>query len=154
LKTFIATNSTKSPTFNITSTLNSNNELQLSFHPNTLLERVRNVVFFRRPRTLFKGFTVPDWAQSQTGEGGFDVDTHSRAAWSNAMSDLHSEWTPVQFEGQRLEPNPLQAFRVENIFGGFSSKLFYNEVPNPQWIRHGGHLDNRDRSLYSFKWAN
>lgn len=34
------------------------------FHPETLLERVRDVNFFRRPRTLFKGFRVPDWATS------------------------------------------------------------------------------------------
>jgi len=32
------------------------------FHPHTLLERVRDVNFYRRPRTLFKGFRVPDWA--------------------------------------------------------------------------------------------
>ena len=32
------------------------------FHPNTLLERVRNVSFYRRPRTIYKGFRVPDWA--------------------------------------------------------------------------------------------
>ena len=32
------------------------------FHPTTILERVRDVSFYRRPRTLFKGFKVPDWA--------------------------------------------------------------------------------------------
>ena len=35
------------------------------FHPETLLERVRSVRFHRNPRTLFKGFTVPDWATAQ-----------------------------------------------------------------------------------------
>lgn len=41
-----------------------------------------------------------------------------------------------------------------------SSRLFYNEVPKPTWIRYGGHLlDNkendreRDRHLYSFTHA-
>lgn len=34
------------------------------FHPETILERVRNVHLYRRPRMMFKGFTVPDWAQS------------------------------------------------------------------------------------------
>ena len=32
------------------------------FHPTTLLERVRDISFYRRTRTLYKGFTVPDWA--------------------------------------------------------------------------------------------
>ena len=39
------------------------------FHPHTLLERVRNVAFHRRPRTLYKGFTVPDWAKAENDEG-------------------------------------------------------------------------------------
>merc|ERR1711990_295347 len=34
------------------------------FHPTTLLERIRDVRFYRQPRTLFKGFTVPDWAKA------------------------------------------------------------------------------------------
>jgi len=37
---------------------------------------------------------------------------------------------------------------------GFSSRLFYNEVPNPTWLRHGGHLDDPDKWLYSFTHAN
>jgi hypothetical protein len=32
------------------------------FHPATLQEKIRDVKFFRNPRTLYKGFTVPDWA--------------------------------------------------------------------------------------------
>jgi len=39
------------------------------FHPETLLERVRDVSFYRRPRTLFKGFKVPDWATSEKMNG-------------------------------------------------------------------------------------
>ena len=50
------------------------------FHPETLLERVRDVAFYRRPRTIFKGFRVPDWAQSQKMHG-WDVDAYSRQAW-------------------------------------------------------------------------
>lgn len=69
------------------------------------------------------------------------------------MNDLKSEWTPVQFEGQRLDPNPLNALRIENFGGGFSSRLFYNEVPQNRWFRDGGHRDSADKSLYSFKWA-
>jgi len=34
------------------------------FHPNTLLERVRDTRFIRNPRTIFKGFKVPEWATS------------------------------------------------------------------------------------------
>jgi hypothetical protein len=34
-----------------------------------LLERVRDVSFYRRPRTLFKGFRVPDWATSEKRNG-------------------------------------------------------------------------------------
>jgi hypothetical protein len=33
---------------------------------------------------------------------------------------------------------------------GHSSRYFYNEVPNPQVHRHGGHLDNIESELYSF----
>jgi hypothetical protein len=39
------------------------------FHPETLLERVRDVAFYRRPRTLFKGFKVPDWATAEKRHG-------------------------------------------------------------------------------------
>lgn len=35
------------------------------FHPSTLLERVKDVAFYRRPRTIFKGFSVPDWATAE-----------------------------------------------------------------------------------------
>ena len=59
----------------------------------------------------------------------------------------------MQFSGERLEPNPLQWFRLEQWGKGTSSRLFYNEVPNPTWFRYGGHLDNPDRTLYSFKDA-
>jgi hypothetical protein len=39
------------------------------FHPENLLERVRDVSFYRRPRTLFKGFKVPDWATADNMNG-------------------------------------------------------------------------------------
>ena len=40
-----------------------------NFHPESLLERVRDVSFYRRPRTLFKGFKVPDWATADKRNG-------------------------------------------------------------------------------------
>jgi len=61
-----------------------------------MLERVRNVRFFRQPRTIFKGFRVPDWANAKEHDG-WEYDAYSRTAWENAMHDLHSEWTPTQF---------------------------------------------------------
>lgn len=39
------------------------------FHPESLLERVRDVNFYRRTRTLYKGFKVPEWAQSDKMNG-------------------------------------------------------------------------------------
>jgi len=33
------------------------------------LERVRDTSFHRRPRTIFKGFTVPDWATAEKRHG-------------------------------------------------------------------------------------
>lgn len=39
------------------------------FHPSSLLERVRDVSFYRRPRTIFKGFRVPDWATAEKMNG-------------------------------------------------------------------------------------
>ena len=130
------------------------------FHPHTLLERVRNVAFHRRPRTLYKGFTVPDWAKAENDEG-WQFDHYSQQAWANCMNDLHSEWTPMQFNGDRQEPNILQWLRFEQYGKGLSSRLFYNEVPQPTWFRYGGHmLENkdsereRDRLLYSFTNSN
>lgn len=129
------------------------------FHPTTVLERVRDVRFYRNPRTMFKGFKVPDWATAKE-QHGWEVDAYSRQAWENCMHDMHSEWTPTQFAGERQEPNVLQWFRLEQWGQGFSSRLFYNEVPSPSWWRYGGHmLENkdsdkeRDRLLYSFTHA-
>ncbi len=34
------------------------------FHPSTYNERIRQVAAYRRPRILFKGYKVPDWAQA------------------------------------------------------------------------------------------
>jgi hypothetical protein len=122
------------------------------FHPDTLLERVRDVNFYRRPRTLFKGFKVPDWATSDKRHG-WEMDAYSRQAWDNAMSDFNSEWTPMQFTGERMEPNIIEWFRFEQWGKGSSSRLFYNEVPHPTWFRYGGHLDNPEDTLYSFTKA-
>lgn len=60
----------------------------------------------------------------------------------------------MQTTGQRLEPNPLNWFRFEHVGKGAASKLFYNEVPKPTWYRHQGHLENPDKTLYSFTHAN
>ena len=116
------------------------------------MERVRDVNFYRRPRTLFKGFKVPDWATAEK-QHGWELDAYSRQAWENAMHDMNSEWTPMQFAGERLEPNVLQWFRLEQWGKGNSSRLFYNEVPKPTWFRYGGHFDETSKSLFSFKDA-
>jgi hypothetical protein len=55
--------------------------------------------------------------------------------------------------GERLEPNIIQWFRMEQWGKGASSRLFYNEVPHPTWFRYGGHLDNPEKVLYSFTHA-
>ena len=120
-----------------------------NFHPANLQERVRDVSFYRRPRTLFKGFKVPDWAQASK-MNGWEVDAYSRAAWDKAMHEFNSEWTPMQFFGERQEPNVLQWFRMEQGGKGTGSRLFYNEVPHPYWIRHNGHMENPEDILYSF----
>lgn len=122
-----------------------------NFHPSSLLERVRDVSFYRRPRTIFKGFKVPDWATAGN-TSGWECDGYSRDAWENAMHEFHSECTPNPFFGERQEPNPLQWFRLEQFGKGMSSRLFYNEVPEPWWHRHQGHMDidQRDELLYSF----
>lgn len=52
------------------------------------------------------------------------------------MHDFHAEATPMQFAGERQEPNVLEWLRIEQVGKGASSRLFYNEVPQPLWIRH------------------
>lgn len=135
------------------------------FHPETLLERVREIAFYRQPRRIFKGFRVPDWAQAQNFHG-WDVDLYSRKAWNEAQQDLRAEWTPTQFRGERQEPNILQWFRMEQYGDGNGERLFYNEVPNTDnyksWWRLGGHYTQEDgnhdaeqnRRLHSFTYAN
>jgi len=68
------------------------------------------------------------------------------------MHEFHSEATPMPFFGERQEPNPLQWFRLEQYGKGNSSRLYFNEVPEPWWHRHQGHLDadQKDELLYSF----
>ena len=101
---------------------------------------------------MFKGFKVPDWATS-TQQHGWELDTYSRQAWDNALHDLNSEWTPTQFSGERLEPNIINWFRLEQWGKGNSSRLFYNETPHPRWSRLGGHLDDPEKNLFSFSNA-
>lgn len=130
------------------------------FHPETLLERVRDVRFYRMPRTLFKGFTVPDWARSKQ-KHGWEIDVYSRNVWEQALDDVKAETTPCPFPGDRLKPNPLNMLRGEFVGQGYSSRLFYNEVPQPTWWRSNGHIlanpeDEKERfkTLYSFTHAN
>lgn len=122
------------------------------FHPETLLERVRDVSFYRRPRTLFKGFRVPDWATAEKVYG-WQQDAYSKTAWENAMQDMLAESTPMPFVGERQEPNPLQWLRFEQVGKGNSSRLYYNEVPQTWWHRQQGHIDNPDEFFYSFTHA-
>jgi len=124
------------------------------FHPTTLLERVRDVAFYRRPRTLFKGFRVPEWATASKSKG-YEQDMYSRDAWDQAVHEVHADATPVPFFGERQEPNPLQWLRLEHAAHGSGSRLFYNEVPEPWWNRHLGHIDpeRKDDLLYSFTHA-
>mmetsp|Transcript_715 Transcript_715/g.837 ORF Transcript_715/g.837 Transcript_715/m.837 type:complete len:353 (-) Transcript_715:33-1091(-) len=124
-----------------------------NFHPSTLNERVRAVHFYRKPKTLFKGFSVPDWAQAQKRDG-YDIDVqYSIKAWENAMNEFRSEWTPMPFAGERVDPNVINWFRIEQIGKGLSSRLFYNETPKPTWHRYGGNLDDPEKTLYSFKYG-
>lgn len=123
-----------------------------NFHPSTLHERIRNVHFYRKPRTLFKGFKVPDWAQSQKGEAGFEIDMYSRELWDQALTEARSEWSPAPFNNPRVEGIALNWFRFEQYGKGHSSRLFYNETPNPMFYRHGGHFDDVE-GLHSFKYA-
>merc|ERR550537_1281309 len=70
------------------------------------------------------------------------------------MHDLNAESTPQPFFGERQEPNPLQWFRLEQFGKGNSSRLFYNEVPDPLWHIHQGHIHDKEAELYSFTTAN
>jgi hypothetical protein len=70
------------------------------------------------------------------------------------MADFNSEWTPQQFWGERQEPNVIEWFRLEQWGKGASTRLFYNEVAEPNWLRHNGHLDNPEEVVYSFTNAN
>jgi len=93
---------------------------------------------------------VPEWATAQKATDGWQVDAYSREAWDQALGDFNAEATPMPFFGERQEPNPLQWLRLEQFGKGMSSRLFYNEVPNTTWMRHQGHMDNIDETLYSF----
>lgn len=70
------------------------------------------------------------------------------------MHDFNAEATPMPFFGERQEPNPLEWFRLEQFGKGNSSRLFFNEVPKPLWIRHQGHINDLDAEVYSFTKAN
>ena len=119
------------------------------FHPTTLLERVRNINVYRKHNVIFKGFSLPDWAQSKDTEG-FDTDIYSRKIWDQAWHEFKSEQTPAQFNVQSLEPNLINLARWEHWGKGLSSRFFYNEVPKPMWFRNGGRLEDPEKHLFSF----
>lgn len=60
--------------------------------------------------------------------------------------------TPKPVFGERVQPNPLNWFRSMHWGKGNGTRHFYNEVPEPHWFRHKGHIDqeNKDDLLYSF----
>ena len=60
----------------------------------------------------------------------------------------------MQFTGERQEANVIQWFRLEQFGKGMSSRLFFNEQPQINWLRHNGHVDNMQEELYSFNNAN
>lgn len=68
--------------------------------------------------------------------------------------DFHQEATPMQFGGERLEANIAEWFRLEQWGKGASSRLFFNEQPTINWVRHQGHVDDLKSELYSFAHAN
>lgn len=60
----------------------------------------------------------------------------------------------MQFSGERQEANVLQWFRMEQFGKGLSSRLFFNEQPQINWLRQGAHSEDLDSELYSFNNAN
>lgn len=68
--------------------------------------------------------------------------------------------TPYPYNNRRQEPNPLQIFRFEQLWGGNGARLFYNEVPQLSWLKQKGHLvesndeKEKERALFSFTHAN
>ena len=60
----------------------------------------------------------------------------------------------MQFIGERVEANAIEWLRLENFGKGLSSRLFFNEQPQINWLRHNGHVDNMEEELYSFNNAN
>ena len=59
----------------------------------------------------------------------------------------------MQFAGERLEPNIIEWFRIEQVLKGNSSRLFYNEVPKPTWMRQKGQFKDKQKEIYSFTHA-
>lgn len=60
----------------------------------------------------------------------------------------------MPFWGERQEPNILEWLRLEQFGKGSSARLFYNEVPQPLWVRHQGHVNDAEDEFYSFTKAN
>lgn len=60
----------------------------------------------------------------------------------------------MQFSGERIEANLLESLRFENFGKGLSSRLFFNETPQINWLRHKGDVNNMEEEFYSFNNAN
>jgi len=108
-----------------------------NFHPISLHERTLDIAFFRKYDALFKGFSVPEWAQSNKWEG-YDFDFYSRSIWDKAIMEAKYEQTPMPSHNERLGPNLLNIARWEDCAGGYGSRYFYNEVPKPNFYRYKG----------------
>lgn len=124
-----------------------------NFHPESLLERTREVTFYRKYDALFKGFSVPEWAQASKREG-YDFDIYARQIWDKAIWESRYEQTPMPQKNERLGPNLIQMFRYEDYASGHGSRYFYNEEPQPTFYRYKGRFEQQDKErLYSFKDA-
>lgn len=117
------------------------------------MERTRDINFFRKYDSLFKGIHVPEWAQSEKREG-YEIDWYARTIWDKAMEEARYEQTPMPMKQERLGPNALWWFKYDNVNGGHGSRLFYNEVPKPTYFRYKGTFEDVDKErLWSFKDA-
>ena len=67
------------------------------------------------------------------------------------MADFHAEATPTQFVGERVEANAIEWFRLEQFGKGLSSRLFFNEQPQINWLRHNGHIDDMNEELAMYR---
>lgn len=124
-----------------------------NFHPESLLERTRDVHFYRKPDSIFKGWKVPDWAQSSKREG-HHIDPYARKIWDKAILEARYEQTPAPQKPESLGPNLLNMMKYTDYAGGNGARIFYNEDPKPTFYRYKGRFEETDKDrLHSFKDA-